>query len=304
VTRDYVQGLEVVTANGSILELGGKTVKNSSGYALKDLIVGSEGTLAVVTKIVLRLVPLPPREISLLVPFPTLKQAIYTVPLIIKSKAVPTAIEFLQRETIEDAETYQGSSFPDKSADSYLLLKFDGITKAEIERDYDKVAQLCLENGALDVLIMDTEERSETIWKARGAFLEAIKSSTTEMDEVDMVVPRSLVGEMVAFISDLQARLDIRIKCFGHAGDGNLHAYILKDDIPDKDWPGRLNETMDFIYEKTNELNGQVSGEHGIGRAKRKYLERSLDAEQLAIMRGIKAVFDPNNILNPGKVIM
>ena len=303
VTRDYVRGLEVVLADGSILELGGKTVKNSSGYALKDLIIGSEGTLAVVTKAILRLIPLPPREISLLAPFPTLKQAIDTVPLIIKSKAIPTAVEFLQKEAIEDAQNYLGSHFPDKSSDSYLLLKFDGNTKSEIERDYDKVAKLCLENGALDVLIMDTEERSNAVWKARGAFLEAIKASTTEMDEVDVVVPRSKVGEMVAFINDLRTQLDIRIKSFGHAGDGNLHTYVLKDEIPDDEWPMRLSEAMDIIYKKADELNGQVSGEHGIGRVKRKYLKQSLDPTALALMQGIKAVFDPKNILNPGKVL-
>ena len=303
VTRDYVRGLEIVLADGTILELGGKTVKNSSGYALKDLIVGSEGTLAVITKAILRLVPLPPRAISLLAPFPALRQAIDTVPRIIASKAVPTAVEFLQKETIEAAETYLGSRFPDKSADSYLLLKFDGHSKAEIERDYDKVARICLEHGALDVLIMDTEERGEAVWKARGAFLEAIKSSTTGMDEVDVVVPRGKVGEMVAFTNDLRARLNLRIKSFGHAGDGNLHAYVLKDGIPDEEWPARLNEAMDLIYEKARELNGQVSGEHGIGRAKREHLRQSLDPAALALMRGIKAVFDPENILNPGKVL-
>ena len=197
VTRDYVMGLEVVLPDGTITQFGGKVVKNSSGYDLKDLIIGSEGTLGFITKAILKLLPLPKRVISLLIPFPTLKQAIDTVPVIIKSKTIPTAIEFMQREVIEDAEEYLGKAFPDKQSDAYLLLKFDGNSTEEIEEAYDKVAKLCLEQGALDVLISDTQEREESIWKARGAFLEAIKGSTTYMDEVDMVVPRSRVNEMV-----------------------------------------------------------------------------------------------------------
>ena len=233
VTRDYVMGLEVVLPDGTITQFGGKVVKNSSGYDLKDLIIGSEGTLGFITKAILKLLPLPKRVISLLIPFPTLKQAIDTVPVIIKSKTIPTAIEFMQREVIEDAEEYLGKAFPDKQSDAYLLLKFDGNSIQEIEEAYDKVAKLCLEQGALDVLISDTQEREESIWKARGAFLEAIKGSTTYMDEVDMVVPRSRVNEMVTYLHDLHNEIDIRIKSFGHAGDGNLHAYILKDDLSD-----------------------------------------------------------------------
>ena len=304
VTRDYVQGLEVVLPNGTIMELGGKVVKNSSGYALKDLLIGSEGTLGIVTKAILKLLPLPKKAISLLVPYPTLEQAIRTVPLIIKSKSIPTAVEFLQNEAIEDAENYLGSSFPDKSSDSYLLLKFDGNTKADIERDYDRVAKICLEQGALDVLIMDTDERSDTVWKTRGAFLEAIKASTTDMDEVDVVVPRSKVSDMVEFTHQLRENQKIRIKSFGHAGDGNLHAYVLKDEIPDSEWETRMKTAMDAMYQKAHELSGQVSGEHGIGFIKKSYLQKSLDPEVITLMRGIKSVFDPKNILNPRKVVL
>ena len=155
VTRDYVRGLEVVLPNGKIVEFGGKVVKNSSGYSLKDLMIGSEGTLGFITKATLKLLPLPKKAISLLIPFKTLKEAIDTVPLIIKSKAIPTAIEFMQREVIIDAEEYLGKKFPDSQSDAYLLLKFDGNSTEEIEADYDKVAKLCLESGALDVLISD-----------------------------------------------------------------------------------------------------------------------------------------------------
>lgn len=302
VTRDYVRGLEVVLPNGKIVEFGGKIVKNSSGYAMKDLMVGSEGTLGIITKAVLKLLPLPKKAISLLIPFENLNKAIQTVPEIIKSKSIPTAIEFMQREVIEDAEEYLGKKFPDHQADAYLLLKFDGNSTEEIEADYDKVAKLCLDQGALDVLISDTEERDESIWKARGAFLEAIKGSTTYMDEVDVVVPRNKISEMVEYMHNLHNEVDIRIKSFGHAGDGNLHAYILKDSLTEQEWQERMTLAMDKIYQKASELNGQVSGEHGIGYAKKPYLKESLEEETMNIMRGIKAAFDPKNILNPHKV--
>lgn len=302
VTRDFVRALQVVLADGTILELGGKVVKNSSGYDLKNMIIGSEGTLAFITKAVLRLVPLPKCNVSLLIPFPTLAQAIRTVPLIIKSKAIPTAIEFMEREVILDAEEYLGRKFPDNQADAYLLLKFDGNTKEEIEKYYDDVAQICLEQGAIDLLIADTEERSTPVWKTRGAFLEAIKGTTTMMDEVDVVVPRNRVNDFVEFVHELRQEIGIRLKSFGHAGDGNLHVYILRDDLPEDKWNELLNKAMDRMYEKARELKGQVSGEHGIGLVKQPYLKESLPEESLALMRGVKKAFDPNNILNPGKV--
>ncbi|WP_196595887.1 FAD-binding oxidoreductase [Pectinatus frisingensis] len=302
VTRDYIRGLEIVLADGTVMTVGGKAVKNSSGYDLKDVIIGSEGTLAVITKAILKLLPLPQKTVSLLVPFPTLAQAIGAVPPIIKSKAIPTAIEFMEREVIIDAEEYLGRKFPDNQADAYLLLKFDGNTLEEIASYYDGVAQICLEQGAADILIADTEERAEAIWKARGAFLEAIKSSTTMMDEVDVVVPRSMVNDFVEYIHDLQKEIGVRIKCFGHAGDGNLHAYILKDQLNDEQWQKVLKATMEKMYTKARSLKGNVSGEHGIGYAKKEYLKESMPDKAIAIMQGIKQVFDPLNILNPHKV--
>ena len=302
VTRDFVRGLEVVLTDGTILHLGGKVVKNSSGYDIKDMIIGSEGTLGIVTKAILKLLPLPRKNVSLLIPYPTLAQAIGTVPLIIQSKAIPTAIEFMEREVILDAEKYLGKKFPDNQADAYLLLKFDGNTMEEIASYYDDTAQICLEQGAIDILIADTDERSESIWKARGAFLEAIKSSTSAMDEVDVVVPRSHVNDFVEFVHGLQKEIGVRIKLFGHAGDGNLHVYILRDDLTEADWKTVLARSMDRMYEKARVLQGQVSGEHGIGLAKRSYLKQSMPPETIALMQRIKAAFDPQNILNPHKV--
>ncbi len=302
VTRDFVRELTVVLCDGRILKVGGKVVKNSSGYDLKDLIIGSEGTLAVITECVLKLLPLPKKTISLLIPFPSLDDAIGTVPKIIKAKAIPTAIEFMQREVIKDSEAYLGTNFPDKQGDAYLLLKFDGNSKSEIEKIYENVAEICLESGAIDVLISDTEERDESIWKARGSFLEAIKGSTTYMDEVDVVVPRNLVAELVRFCHALEDEIGIRIKSFGHAGDGNLHIYILKDDLSDEEWERRMGLCMERMYKKADEMGGKVSGEHGIGFAKKPYLIEASDETSLELMRGIKAVFDPKNLLNPGKI--
>lgn len=302
VTRDYVRGMEVVLANGEVLELGGKVAKNSSGYSLKDLIIGSEGTLAVITKLILKLVPLPRKIISLLIPFKTLEDCIETVPKIIKSKTVPTAIEFMQREVIEDAEEYLGKSFPDKSSDAYLLLTFDGNSTQEIENIYESVAKICLDAGAVDVLISDTEERQESIWSARGAFLEAIKSSTPALDECDVVVPRNKVAVFVKYANSLEEKYGVRIRSFGHAGDGNLHIYACKDNLSDEVWKDRLEKIMKEFYDKAIELGGQVSGEHGIGHAKVDYLRESLGDTYIEIMKSIKNTFDPKNILNPGKL--
>lgn len=302
VTRDYVRALEVVLSDGRVVHFGGKIVKNSSGYALKDLMVGSEGTLGIITKATLKLLPLPKKTVSLLIPFTSLEKAIGTVPKIIKSKCIPTAIEFMQREVILNAEEYLNRAFPDTASEAYLLLKFDGSSTAEIEAYYEATAEICLAEGAVDIFISDTAERDEALWKARGAFLEAIKSSTSDLDEVDVVVPRNCVNEMVEFSHRLQEKVGARIKSFGHAGDGNLHIYVLKDDLGDTEWAKKLTAAMDAMYEKAKELQGAVSGEHGIGYAKKAYLAESIDDASLSLMRGIKAVFDPKGLLNPDKI--
>ena len=303
VTRDYVRALEVVLPNGEIMELGGQVAKNSSGYSLKDLIAGSEGTLAIVTRATLRLLPLPKHKISLLVPFADLPAAIKAVPQVIRASAVPTAVEFMEREVILAAEQFLGRKFPDNSADAYLLLTFDGASKTEVTLAWEEAADICLKCGALDVFISATQERNEAIWSARGAFLEAIKNSTTEMDECDVVVPRRNVAEFVMYSHDLQQKHQIRIRSFGHAGDGNLHIYILRDELEEKVWESKLAAVFDDLYQKASELGGKVSGEHGIGFAKRPYLAESLSPAEKTLMHGIKQVFDPLNILNPGKVV-
>lgn len=303
VTRDYVRGLEVVLADGSVLTLGGKTSKNSSGYSLKDLIVGSEGTLAVVTKITMKLQPKPRAMTSLLIPFTTLKDALTLVPKIMRLPAVATTIEFMEKEVIQDAQDYLGKDFPNKEFNAYLIVSYSANTPEEMQAMIHDCAELALQEGAEDVFISDTEERQSSIWDARGAFLEAIKNSTTQMDECDVVVDIDKVADFCQFARDLSIQENIRIRSFGHAGDGNLHIYVLKDALSEEEWQKKVVRCMDALYAKAAAMKGQVSGEHGIGHAKRDYLKQSLDPEQIELMKRIKAAFDPNGILNPGKVI-
>ena len=302
VTRDYVRGLTVVMPNGEVMHLGGKIAKNSSGYSLKDLVVGSEGTLCIITEAILKLVPLPKISVSLLVPFPDMKSAIESVPKIFGSKVTPTAIEYMSRDTILFSENYLGKRFPDTKNDAYILLTFDGNTDQQVEADMKAVADLCLEIGALDAYIVDTEERKKAVWSARGAFLEAIKASTPEMDECDVVVPVNKVDEFIKFTHALADEMKVRIPSFGHAGDGNLHIYICRDELDDKAWEDVLTVCFDRMYKKAEEFGGLVSGEHGIGYAKKEYLKKQYGSSQIELMKGIKNVFDPKNILNPGKI--
>ena len=250
-----------------------------------------------------RLIPAPKKTVSLLVPFESLDQCIETVPVILRSRSNPTAVEFMQREVIEAAEQHLGRVFPDKSSDAYLLLSFDGNSTEEIEKIYDDVAKLCLEQGALDVLISTTAERHESIWATRGAFLEAIKSGTPSLDECDVVVPKDRVADFVKYAHSLEKEFGVRVMSFGHAGDGNLHVYCLKDDMPEDEWKEKIGAIMQLWYDKAIELEGQVSGEHGIGHAKVAFLSESIGETSVLLMKGIKSAFDPKNILNPGKVV-
>ncbi len=302
VTRDYVRGLTVVMPNGEIMKLGGKIAKNSSGYSLKDLVIGSEGTLCIITEAILKLVPLPKVSVSLLVPFSDMKSAIEAVPKIFESKVTPTAIEYMSRDTILFSENYLGKKFPDTKNDAYILLTFDGNTDEQVDSDMKAVADLCLKIGALDVYIVDTEERKKAVWSARGAFLEAIKASTTEMDECDVVVPVNKIDDFIKFTHSLADELNVRIPSFGHAGDGNLHIYICRDELSSEKWEEVLKVCFDHMYKKAEEMGGLVSGEHGIGYAKKEYLKKQYGSTQIELMMGIKSVFDPKKILNPGKI--
>ena len=303
VTRDYVLGMEVVLASGEILTLGGKNVKTSSGYSLLDLMVGSEGTLGILTKLTVKLIPEPGANVSLLIPFADLEGCIGAVPAVLGCGCEPTAVEFMEREVIACAEEYLGKQFPDSSADAYLLVRLDGESREGLKAGMERLTDLALRIGAKDVLLADTEERKESIWNARGAFLEAIKNSTSEMDECDVVVPRERIPAFVRRSVAVGREAGVRVCSFGHAGDGNLHIYVCRDDMESQAWEAAVRQVMERLYEAARSLGGEVSGEHGIGHAKRRFLRESLGETQLALMRGIKNVFDPNAILNPGKVI-
>ena len=208
----------------------------------------------------------------------------------------------MSRDTILFSESYLGKKFPDTKNDAYILLTFDGNTDAQVEADMSTVAKLCLTLGALDAYIVDTEERKKAVWSARGAFLEAIKASTTEMDECDVVVPVNKVDEFIKYTHTVSDELGVRIPSFGHAGDGNLHVYICRDSLSDEKWEEVLGKCFALMYKKAEELGGLVSGEHGIGYAKKGYLKAQYGDTPIAIMQGIKKVFDEKNILNPGKI--
>ncbi len=303
VTRDYVLGMEVVLPDGTIMELGGKNVKTSSGYSLLDLMIGSEGTLGLLTKLTVKLIPEPKCNLSLLIPFADLENCISAVPKVLACGCEPTAVEFMEREVIACAEKYLGKQFPDTSADAYLLVRLDGASVDALQPSIDALTDLCLDLGAKDVLLADTDERKESIWNARGAFLEAIKGSTPSMDECDVVVPRDKIAAFVKTSGEIGKKHGVRICSFGHAGDGNLHIYACQDELQGEDWKKAVSGVMDDLYFAARELGGEVSGEHGIGHAKREFLHQSMGETQVRLMRGIKAAFDSNGILNPGKVI-
>ena len=298
VTRDYVLGMRVVLAGGELLELGGKVIKNASGYSLLDLMIGSEGTLGVLTQFTVKLIPEPKENVSLLVPFDDLDRCIEAVPRILAC-GEPTAVEFMEKEVITAAEEYLGKQFPNKNADAFLLIRLDDAVPGTLE----EMASLLEECGAKDVLLADTDERKESIWDARGAFLEAINSSTSSMDECDVVVPRRHIAAFVKKAADLGNNLRIRICSFGHAGDGNLHIYACKDQLSDEQWEEKRETFMKTLYKEAMALGGQVSGEHGIGHAKVPFLRERVEETQWRLMQGIKSLFDPEGILNPGKVV-
>lgn len=303
VTRDYVLGMQVALADGTLMELGGKTVKTSSGYSLIDLMIGSEGTLGFLTRLTVKLVPEPKVNLSLLMPFDDLDACIGAVPKVLACGCDPTAVEFMEREVISCAETYLGRQFPDTSADAYLLVRLDGSSLEALQPAIDTLTDLALAIGARDVLLADTDERKESIWNARGAFLEAIKGSTSTMDECDVVVPRDAIPAFVHRMVEIGREAEVRIRSFGHAGDGNLHIYVCRDELPEAEWKRKVAQVMEKLYETARQLSGEVSGEHGIGHAKKAFLRESVGERQMELMQGIKKAFDPKGILNPGKVV-
>lgn len=303
VTRNYVVSMEVVLPNGKIMQFSSNVAKNTSGYDLKDLIVGSEGTLCIATKLRMRLIPLPKYSYTLLVPYETLESCIGTVPRFINSPITPIAIEFMPQQLLLDAEKYLGKVMPHKTSAYYLILMFNGMTKEDVEKQCDKAAQICFEAGAEDVFLCNTEERKEAVWSVRSAALEAIKASTTDSDECDIVVPRNAIADFVQYADAKSREYGIRLMINGHAGDGNTHIQLCRDDMPKEKFEEQTPLLMNDLYAKAKEAGGQVSGEHGIGHARAGYLEKFMGEDMIELYRGIKCAFDDRYILNPGKVI-
>ncbi len=303
VTRDWVCGLEAVLPSGEITRLGGKRMKDVTGYNLLQLLIGSEGTLAVVTQITVRLTPLPPSRIDLLVPFPTFEQAAQTVSGIIRRRITPTTIEFMQRDSILAAERLLGKELPGRDAAACLLIQIDGHRDDEVYADMEQVGDVCLDSGALDVFVARDRPTRDRLWEGRRIILDALNHESPVNHMEDVVVPRAELPRLLAGIREQADQAGVRVVCFGHAGDGNVHVNILKDQLPDQRWQEVLPALQQGIYALALSLGGTLTGEHGVGATRRGHLPLALDAAQIELHRRIKAAFDPNHILNPGKVL-
>ncbi len=301
-TRDYILGLEVVLPSGEILELGGKTVKRSMGYELMHLIVGSEGTLAAITKVIVKLTRLPKIFMTLYVPFDDLQHAVSSVCEILRKRITPTAMEFVERDAILLAEEYLDEKMPHDQANAYLIMRLEADKEDDLYEEAEAISEICFENGAVDVLVADTPERQNKIWDLRSNFYEAVvKARVAEL--VDAAVPPARIADFMKAVKEISRKYDMRIIGYGHAGDGNIHLHPLKDELSDEEWEETLPVVMKEIYQKAASFGGTVSGEHGLGSAKKGYATLALSEEELGLMRGIKSLFDPNGILNPGKVL-
>ena len=307
VTSDYVMAMTVVLPNGDVIELGKSVCKTSSGYSLLHLMVGSEGTLGVVTQLTMKLIPAPKADVSLILPFADIETAIASVPTIKLAGLDPQSIEFMERDIVDSSAAFTGNQvFPTnvegEEVGAYILLTLVGDSEEAIEPKLEIIAELMEEIGAYDILVVDTPSLKKEVWAARSAFLTCIEADTKLLDEMDVVVPVDRIAEFLNYTHDVGVEEDIRIRSFGHAGDGNLHIYCCSNDLEEAEFIARTKRVMDKCYAKCEEMNGQVSGEHAIGHAKKAYLKSSVGNRAYGLMTAIKQVFDPNLILNPGKV--
>jgi glycolate oxidase len=306
--RNYVRGLELVTPAGDVLELGGKLEKSSTGYNLMHLVVGSEGTLGVVTRVTLHLMAKPGLMRSLVVPFEALEPALECVPLIMKRGIVPLAVEFLEIEPITLTEEHLHKKWPTKLGRTHLLIILDASTDEEMDRLSQGVAEVCCEKGAIDVFIADTPSKQDEVLAIRSKIYDAIKAGTVEI--LDIAVPRAEVAGHVRRVREVAAKYDIWLPTFGHAADGNVHTHIMKAryengamvPVPESEWRPKADPVRQELFRDAKARGGVISGEHGIGLVKKPYLSLVLDARQIALMRGIKKAFDPRGIMNPGKI--
>lgn len=306
-TRESVRAMKVVLPTGEVCEFGSSVSKNSSGYSLLNLMIGSEGTLGIITELTLKLLPQPKEYITLILPYEDLDTCISTVPKIFMNHLSPQSIEFMERDIVESSERFLGKQvFPKnvegKEVNAYLLVTFDGNSEEELEALVEGAAEVFYESGAIDVLVANEPQIKKEVREARGSFLDAIAKETKLLDECDVVVPINKIAPYMNYIKSLEDEVGITIKSFGHAGDGNLHIYTCSNDLDEEEFKRRVDLFMEKAYEKATEFGGQVSGEHGIGFGKLKYLRKSVGEVNMRLMEDIKRVFDPNMILNPGTV--
>jgi hypothetical protein len=306
-TRDYVRAMTVVLPTGEITRFGATVSKTSSGYSLLNLMIGSEGTLGIITELTMKIIPKPKNVVSLIVPFEDLRTALTTVPKFKLSHMNPQAIEFMEREIVLSSERYVGKEVFPKSLNgqdigAYLLLTFDANTPDELDAMVEQAGELVLEAGAMDVLVADTPAKLKDAWAARSSFLEAIMEETKLLDECDVVLPVNKIADYLEFVNKTGEECGLVIKSFGHAGDGNLHIYQCSNDLEEEEFKKRVDAFFEKIYKEAIDCGGLVSGEHGIGSGKIKYLAESIGEVNMSLMEGIKKVFDPKMILNPGKV--
>ncbi len=304
VTGRYVMGLEVVLPTGEIVQLGGKRVKDVTGYNLLQLMVGSEGTLGIFTKIILKLLPLPTAKVDLLVLFKDVPSAIAMVPKIMTNgRIIPTAIEFMDKLSVQTTCKYLNEDLPYEQAGAMLLIEVDGASEAQVEKEYETIGELCLEHGALEVYVADNHTTQERVWSVRRNIAEAFKVYSPVQSLEDIVVPFAQIPELMPELDRLSEKYDVIIPCYGHAGDGNLHATIVKHPhTPLEVWEQRESAVLRDLYQAVAKLGGTLSGEHGIGTKRRDFLPMMLDGTVIALQRRIKAAFDPLNVLNPGKI--
>ncbi|MBA5791648.1 FAD-binding protein [Flavobacterium sp. xlx-214] len=303
VTKDYVLNLEVVLPNGSIIWTGANTLKNATGYNLTQLMVGSEGTLGIVTKIVLKLIPLSQQNVLMLVPFFDMNQAAEAVAQIFKTGIIPSALEFMERDAID--WTMKFTDVPNlnlkEGIQAHLLIEVDGNYADVLMLEAEKILQVVEQYEIDEVLFADTTDQKNALWKLRRNVAEAVKQNTVYKEE-DTVVPRFELPNLLKGIKEIGAKYGFKSICYGHAGDGNLHVNIVKLDMTEENWKTQVPKGIKEIFELTKSLNGTISGEHGIGYVQKEYLPIVFNETELGLMFQIKKVFDPKNIMNPGKI--
>jgi len=305
VTNEYVLNLEVVLASGEICWTGANVLKNATGYNLTQLIVGSEGTLAIITKAVLKLIPHPTRNMLMLVPFPSAEKACEAVSAIFREGITPSGMEFMERDALLWTANFikdQSMSIPEE-VQAHLLIEVDGNDESVLMNDCEKIMEVVEKFGALEVLFADDQAKKDQLWNLRRKVGEAVKSQSVYKEE-DTVVPRYRLPELLAGVKAIGHVYGFQSVCYGHAGDGNLHINIIKGELSEEIWTNKIPLAIREIFELTVGLGGTISGEHGIGYVQKSYMDIPFSSVELNLMKGIKQLFDPNGILNPGKIFV